>query len=87
MNGLDNFDSIEWCGLKDLSDSQKDVIYGEDEVQLLLECESIDYDIEEGDEIVGYTDEYYTFTAQSEEQVEKIKGELKEILLQLIEDQ
>jgi hypothetical protein len=34
-----------------------------------------------------FTDVYYTFTAQSMEHEEKIKADLKEILLQLIEDQ
>lgn len=87
MNGLDNFDIIQWCGLKDLSDSQKGILYGESQFDLLRECKSIDYYTEEGEEIVGFTDVYYTFTARSMEHEEKIKAELKEILLQLIEDQ
>ena len=55
------------------------------DVHLLKDCESIDYEVEAGEEIPCFTDEYYTFTVSSEEQLETVKRELREKILSLIE--
>ena len=81
MNGLDFFDLVEFAELPALEDDEHDRLWGTtNEVDLLEECESADFEWQDEDDIEDielYTDRYFTVFTYD---LDQLKKEVRELI-------
>ena len=81
MNGLDFFNLVTFAGLPPLEDDEDNRLWGNtNEVDLLEECESADFEWQDEDDIEDiplYTDRYFTVFTYD---LEQLKKEVRELI-------
>ena len=86
MDGFqDEFDVVQWCNYRKLSDDEINKIENKKYlINFLLESPYLYFDIEEGDDIPLYSDTYYTFYADNEEELKKAKNKIRKQFDQIL---
>ena len=70
-----------------MTDEEQDIVTDEiNQIDLLMQCPSINYYKEEGPDIPRFSDTYYKFMVDSPQEEMNLKAELKEEILSIIQN-